>query len=82
MKTKEALVTQVKLVRPVEDSGYAQMTTWVDADSRLKKGVVITLKKDDTSWMVEEIYGTQTINDIDARGWDNNDYSKHGGLGL
>jgi uncharacterized membrane-anchored protein len=81
-KAKEALFTQVKLVRPIGDSRYAQLTTWVDADSRLKKGVVITLKKDNNRWMIEEVYGTQTISDIDARNWDNNDYSKHEGLGL
>lgn len=72
---------QVKLVRPVPGAGQIQMTTWVDADPRLKKGVVIELKKDNRKWMVEEVYSTVDEKLIkDGRDFDNNNYDKHTGL--
>lgn len=67
--------TQVKLTT---DNGE-QMTTWVDSDPKLKRGVVIELKNDARMWLVDDVYST--IDDLpDHRNFDNNDYSKHEGL--
>lgn len=84
--SKDKLVTQVDLKSVGTLGGnlelHHQMTTWLDADSRIKEGVVITLKdyKPDMKWVIDKVYSTMTKADIDKRGWDNNNYDKHEGL--
>lgn len=58
------------------------MTTWLNADPRVKEGAVISLKDyaEGTRWEITDVYATETLAKIDTHGWDNNDYSKHTGL--
>lgn len=71
---KSKMLQQVKLVTR-EDGTVRHITTWVDADPRLKRGVVITLDKiPDVKWLVEEVYSTKVPRaQLDLnRGWTNN----------
>lgn len=70
---EKQLVTQVSL-----RNGDKLMTTWVDADSRLKPGVKLELKKVEGLWEIEKVFTTQEYKDF--HGWDNNNYDKHTGL--
>lgn len=78
------LMTQIRLKRPeAEDSiRIVNLITWVESDKRLKKGVKVTLKGDDRVWTIDEVYGEAELSQIDHRGWDNNNYDKHKGLGI
>lgn len=74
MKTQQ--MTQVDLVR-----GCHQMTTWLNADSRIRPKAVLELKgQEGELWTITKVYDTRSMADIDNHGWDNNDYSKHTGL--
>lgn len=73
----EKQVTQVMLSSQIDTNSSIHMTTWVDADKRLKEGVVIKLKNDDRAWTVLHVYNTEFMHTIDNRGWDNNNYDKH-----
>lgn len=67
-------------------NGSETMTTWLDVQPGLKAGALISLKdfKPNERWMVAELYeGEHDASAFDFhRKWDNNDYTKHGGLGL
>lgn len=61
----------------------SKMTTWVDADKRLKVGMIVVLKGDDREWKIEKIFeNDQPFCVIDNHGWDNNDYSQHDGTAM
>lgn len=87
MAAKDKMMTQVDLIEHnpmgMRSKGLKTMTTWVNADKRLQKGVVIELKDDgldDFMWKVVEVYDTRPMSDVDNHGWDNNNYDKHTGL--
>lgn len=71
----DKMVTQIDLV-----SGDKRLTTWVDADPRVRVGANISIKGMDGRWDITHIYATQDAKSIDKRGWDNNNYDKHVGL--
>lgn len=78
------LMTQLYLTRPLGEGvrGIGTLTTWVESDKRLKEGVEITLKGEDHRWTISKVYGEAELSQIDNRGWDNNNYDKHNGLGI
>lgn len=80
MKSKDKFITQVLLSCPIDDNESLHMVTWLDEDSRIKKGVKLTLKDDDRLWTVTEVYNTELSHTVDNRGWDNNNYDKHNGI--
>lgn len=62
-----------------------RMITWVENDPRVKVGSHVELKEYPyTLWEVAEKYSTEIeASSLDMnRGFDNNDYSKHEGLGV
>lgn len=72
MSKEQKLMTQVSL-REVPNgtkTDQAIMTTWVDKPVRA--GTKITLKKDDRLWLVEQVYNTVPIDEINDQKWDNN----------
>lgn len=63
------------------------MTTWLDKHPKLKEGTSVSLAdyEPETYWLVRKIYDgpVHTVKDFDFhRKWDNNDYTKHEGLGV
>lgn len=77
-------MTQLDLTRSLGENvrGIGVMTTWVESDKRLKPGVEITLKGEDHRWRIAKVYAEQELSQIDAKGWDNNNYDKHTGLNV
>lgn len=73
------LMTQVSLI--CKEDG-ATMTTWVDQNEKVKVGAVISLKGNDHTFTVREVYETRPMSEVSNRGFDNNNYDKHVGLGL
>lgn len=75
MPKQEQLMRQVILKsKPDENKSERVLTTWVEDDGRIKKGVLLTLKGDDTLWRVHEAYSNVVpFSAIDSHeGWNNN----------
>ena len=64
------MLKQYELLEP--NSG-SRKTTWLEEDTRLKRGKMVTLKETgETLWVVAHVYDTRiTPTDI-KRGWNNN----------
>lgn len=74
---------QVVLARRLEGEKLATMVTWLPTDKRIKKGVSVKLKGKDEWWEVALVFSTEAeMNEIDNRGWDNNNYDKHDGTSM
>lgn len=81
-KAKDNLVTQIDVVTRNEDGSISAMTTWVEADSRIKEDVKVIFKGDKREWVVTKVYNTELKHSIDSRGLDNNNYDKHDGTSM
>jgi hypothetical protein len=76
------IMKQVMLQHTEKDAG-ANLTTWLEKDPRIKKGVRLTLKDDDREWTVLEVYDLEIpFDQLGVRGFDNNNYDKHDGTAL
>lgn len=81
-KQKDNLLTQIDVATKGQDGTITAMTTWVDADNRIKEGVKVLFKGDDREWSILKVYNTELRHSIDNRGWDNNNYDKHDGTSM
>src|SRR5436305_12591594 len=78
MKIKHAVLKNL--------NGNESLTTWLDVRPGLKAGAIVTLKdfRPEERWVVEQLFEQEhDATDFDFhRGWDNNNYDQHKGLGV
>jgi len=81
MKMYQAMLKDTKDV----NGRFKTMVTWIPTDKRLDIGTIITLKGDQAEWEITAIYdnNVQELDEVVSnRGFDNNNYDHHRGLGI